>query len=156
MSGDPFSEAFDLFVESNRISVDAEGIKIPHMVFSKAGKLTLCALAVSPDEMYQHLARTLVSERPDEIVFGMDRFILPDQGIATKDALSVSYWNGTIWVFGMIPYTFDPPTFGPVVWDSIHWNITLAREMASAWKHIKAAPHREPHPAMTTFKLTGN
>lgn len=143
------SQVLESFWELNRMSVDAEGIAIPHCVYSNAeGGLTAAALALPPAEIYVQVARFLVRDRPDELVFGIDRFTKPGQGIETADALSVSHWVNGRWRFGMIAYCFSAARFDAINWGYAYWNQMLANEMNSNWKHIKNAPHREPSPAM--------
>ena len=139
---------FESFFELNRMSVDEEGIKIPHCLHEKDGQITASALAIAPTEVYEYIARILVRERPESLVFGLDRYVLNGQGIDTDDVMSVSLWAAGRWRFGIIPYTFSPSRFGPVIWDNTQFNAMLAKEMTSAWKRISNAPHREPSPAM--------
>lgn len=148
-------ELINLFRMLNSDSIDAEGIKIPNAVAIKDEKQIIAGMAIcGPDagvDYYKAVARILVAERPDQFIFGMDRFTKPGQGIETDSCLSVHYWNGEAWRFGVIPYQFDPHFFGEIDWDNSFWCGpfgALAIEMGSSWKSIKAAPHRQPSPAM--------
>lgn len=138
------------FWELNRASVDEAGIRIPHAVFRSGDKLTAAALALGGQgtDTYAAIGRFLVRERPDELVFGMDRFTKPGQGISTRDCLTVHHWTGRAWRFGVIAYQFDPPIFEEIDWDNGFWAAALVDEMARMWTAIKNAPHREPSPAM--------
>lgn len=140
------------FWELNRGGVDAEGVRVPNAVASKDGKLGVYAMAMyGPEtgmEIYAAVARVLVGERPDELVFALDRFARPGQGVRTGDFLSVHHWTGRAWRFGVIAYQYEPPIFDPIDWDNAFWRNALTEEMARTWGRITAAPHREPSPAM--------
>jgi hypothetical protein len=142
------SDVLEAFHRMNGISLDEEGIKIPHMVVAASDGLQMHALALKPEEIYVHVARVLVRERPRELVFGMDRYTTPAQGVVTKDCLSVAHWTGSVWRFGVIAYQFQPRIWAPIDWGNKFWIDGLTREMTSAWRGITNAPHRQPSPAM--------
>jgi hypothetical protein len=147
-------EIVKMFCDLNRRGVNAEGIRVPNAVMSKAGAYTIAGIAMFGEEAgidtYKAMARMLVIDRPDQLIFGIDRFVKPGQG-ETDDALSVHFWDGQLWHFGIIPYRFDPPFFGDIDWQNSFWcgsQGALACEMRNTWKVIRAAPHRRSSPAM--------
>ena len=72
-----------------------------------------------PVSVLTHCLGRLIDERPRHLVFGMDRFSLPDQGVNTSDFVSVYFWDDDGWRFGILEY--ENEKIVGLRWDCEFW-----------------------------------
>jgi hypothetical protein len=109
------------FQECVKGLLDSEGV-YPHvLVFEKSDGTTQIEFIDlrEPICVLTHCLDRLIAERPKYLVFGMDRFSLPDQGVNTKDFVSVYFWDDDGWRFGILEYD-NEKTVG-LRWDCDFW-----------------------------------
>ena len=82
----PIPDVFHGIVAS---AIDAEGV-FPHQCLYRCGdKHTMVALDLTPAEtVYGWLKKILAKEKPDELIFGLDRFCKPGQGTTLGDCIT--------------------------------------------------------------------
>ena len=86
--------------------LDSEGV-YPHVLVYEKGDGTGGIEFIDEREpicVLTHALDRLIEERPKYLVFGMDRFSLPEQGVNTKDFVAVYFWDDEGWRFGILEY----------------------------------------------------
>lgn len=120
----------DQFHDWGSSCIDEEGFGITKGIIRMAGGgLAMAVLHLSASEVYQHLLRVWSTERPEEIVFALDRHAAPNQG-TTLDSL-VAGWHFTKHEPRpfIIEYQHAPRTVKPIQWDNEWWNASLTSEL---------------------------
>jgi hypothetical protein len=109
--------------------IDDEGV-FPHqmIVLKKDGSVTMLSLSVNPPSMFKEMARWKAMPDTAELVFGLDRFCLPDQGTTLGDCVACLHWDGILWRTFIVEYQNEPRIVKPVDRDNAWWNATMRRE----------------------------
>ncbi len=128
------------FLKMNSIMIDANGIRLPQAIAKmRDGTLTIIGLdgAGGPLFCYAALAQLVRQSVPVELVFGLDRYCLPDQGTELCDVLSVHHYRfGHGWRYGIIEYQHKPRVVKPIAWDHPWWTERLNRETLSHFRNF--------------------
>lgn len=117
--------------------IDEDGI-FPHplLAVSRDDTAMIGALAVPPADVYASIVMMLVKEDPKELIFGMDRYVKPEQGNPFKDCLGGCYYNGTLWKPFIIDYQHEPRIVNPIRWDNECWNVRLTHELLGVFDGV--------------------
>jgi ParB/RepB/Spo0J family partition protein len=102
----PLPDAYHRIIS---IAIDAEGV-FPHQCIFRCGeKQTMAALDLNPAEtVYSWLRQTLAKEKPDELIFGLDRFCKPGQGTTLGDCITGAWLAVSTWNPFVIEYQHEP------------------------------------------------
>lgn len=117
------------FEECVKGLLDEKGV-YPHvLVYEKDdGSSTLEFIDLrEPITILCHCLDRLVEERPKHLVFGMDRFSMPEQGVNTKDFVSVYFWDDGGWRFGILEY--ENEKIVGLRWDCDFWKSRMEGEI---------------------------
>ena len=109
--------------------LDEQGV-YPHVLVFEKGDGTSCMEFIDlrePISVLCHCLDRLVEERPKHLVFGMDRYSMPNQGVNTTDFVSVYFWDDDGWRFGVLEYA-DEKVVG-MRWDCDFWNKRMEGEI---------------------------
>ena len=109
--------------------LDEEGV-FPHvLVFEKSDGVTQIEFIDlrEPVNVLCHCLDRLIEERPKHLIFGMDRYSMPDQGVATKDFVAVYFWDDGGWRFGVLEYANEKVV--GLRWDCDFWKQRLEGEI---------------------------
>ena len=112
------------------VSIGAEGV-YPHQCYHrKNGEATLSALALNrPIECYAYVAGIIRKDKPDELIFGLDRFCKEGQGTTLKDCIGGAHWDGILWTPFIIEYQHEPRIVKPIDWQNECWNRFITSEL---------------------------
>lgn len=116
--------------------LDNNGV-YPHvLVFEKSDGVTNIEFIDQrePGMALAHSLNRLIEERPKYLVFGVDRFSLPDQGVNTKDFVSVYFWDDDAWRFGIIEYEHEKVV--GLRWDCEFWKGQMEKEIKMAMARL--------------------
>lgn len=113
-------------------TLDNNGV-FPHILIFEKSDSSIQKEFINLSEPYHvlcHCLNRLVEERPKYLVFGLDRYAMPDQGVNTTDFLSFYFWDDGAWRFGIIEYQ-DEKIVG-TRWDCTFWNNKQELEIKQA------------------------
>jgi len=114
-------------------SIDRDGVWPHQCLDRRAGVLSMSAIALrDPQQVYQVLRARVFSERPDELVYGLDRFCRPGQGTTLGDCIAGAYWGGAGWNPFIIEYQHEPRIVKPVFFGNATWNDFITRELCGS------------------------
>lgn len=124
------------FLDINASSLDEGGIyPIMCMFRNKADEITCASMAVAGLTIATDTMRSvskLLQNGMVECAFGIDQSFKKDQGLQfhAEDFLSIFYWDGERFWYGVMQYYFSEKSKGvhPVDWDNKYWNTMLRRE----------------------------
>lgn len=109
----------------------ANGI-FPHILLyeKQDGTTAVCAMALQPEELYVAIRKIIETEKPVQIVYGMDRSNKEGQGIDIKyhSVLTIAYYSIGIWSIGAMPYS-SQDEIGEVQWNNDWWNTCVKKEL---------------------------
>ena len=138
MSAAPEMPLTVMYHEWMAATVDEDGFEMPYgLVLDDDGQITVMALALTPDQAYQHMLKHWTEHRPAEMIFAIDRYAKPGQGTTLRDLMAG-------WHFikadprprpFVVEYQFDPRLVKPIEWDNLHWNAALTRELSGHLRH---------------------
>lgn len=118
-----------MFLELNFGILDETGIHPSQGIAVFPDKQIIMAFADVQGAM-RHI-RQVFLQKPESLIFGLDRFLKDEQGTQLGDGLSVSYYRNGRWRFGIIEYQFEPRIVKEVNWTNQFWNRALAAEVRS-------------------------
>lgn len=134
-------EEFERMVQ---VGIDEEGV-YPHpgMFIDIDGKTNICALDLTPDQIYQWFWNQVSIENVREIIFGLDRTTKPGQGTEFDDVLTCVHWREDLddgpdpkwhrcWRVGVINYQYQPDgntVVRPIDWDNTFWRQQMGAEV---------------------------
>lgn len=146
----------EIFFHANALGIDENGIRIPNMIVSNGDGYDVHGLGFHGPNLalltYKHVASVYLRQRPQQLIFGMDRYALPDQDIPTKDFLSVHFWTGKIWRLGVLAYQHEPRIVHPIDWQTTTMRAALRKEMESVFGNL-ASKSGAPLPTPLTVPL---
>lgn len=126
MNDKPLPETFHALVAS---SINEDGVYPHHCLSLKDGKLTMQALMIDPMQVYVVALKFVTKEKPDELIFGLDRFCKEDQGTTLKDCIAGAHWDGKTWRPFIIEYQHEPRIVKPLDWENETWNQFVTNEL---------------------------
>lgn len=107
------------------------------LVLNEVGELSVIAFAgdVSPEQIWELVNRHVGDPQVKEIIFGIDRWSKPGQGVDTSSLVTVYHYRRDVepedgampFRFGIIPY--DENGAWPVIWDHPFWSSVQRREV---------------------------
>lgn len=108
--------------------MDEKGV-FPHvMIHEKNGENAVEFLDLrEPTDVISRALNILIDKRPAHLVFGLDRFSQPDQGLSTNDFVSVYFWDDGGWRFGVIEY--QDQIARAIMWDNVYWKTVMEKEI---------------------------
>lgn len=125
----------DLFHDLIARSIDAKGV-YPHQCLytHDGGKLVLSALDFKAEQVYRYLLTVMLEKKPEEIVFGLDRFCKEGQGTTLGDCITGAHWNaksaGTpLWRPFVIEYQHEPRIVKPMDFENRFWNSRIISDL---------------------------
>lgn len=124
------------FVKHVEAILEPRGV-FPHVALWRlAGenKLNMAAIAINePDQVLGYVLDRLINEPVEELVFGLDRYSKPGQGVSTKDFLCVyHYLADEGWLYGVLEYQYKPRIFKPIHWRHPVWAEIMAGDVEHA------------------------
>ncbi len=87
-----------------------------------------------PIDVMSHCLKCLIKERPKYLVFGMDRFSGPEQGVNTSDFVSVYFWDDGGWRFGVLEYRNEKIV--ELRWNCEFWKKRMEGEVRMALSRL--------------------
>jgi hypothetical protein len=127
------AEAFHALIAS---SIDAVGVYPHKCLHVKDGKLTMAAIMINdPGQVYAALLAICLNKKPDEIIFGLDRYCKPGQGTTLGDCITGANFAAGVWKPFVIEYQHEPRIVQPIQWDNPFWNAHVMDEL----RHFRLA-----------------
>lgn len=149
--------------EMNSQFIENGNLEIPHaVVVMKDGSRAVLALAMRGDKVSK-LIYDVIKQQIDagarEICFVIDRFCKENQGTTHSSLLSIHYYDGAIWQFGIAEY--DADHVEPICWNNKFWNEALINEGAGCLGGIRVnktgeAPRPPKLATIEQFRNTEN
>lgn len=104
------------------VSVNADGVfPLPSLHVEPSGSMTMQCNAFYGETLIEAARRPLTGDAT-EIICCLDRFARPGQGCEFSDLLTVYYFDGRGWRFGVKEYRFGTPTvIKPIDWTKKFW-----------------------------------
>ena len=86
---------------------------------------------INPPMVHVVMAAQIGQPGVREVIYGLDRFVLPNQPAETQDIVTAAWWRrGRGWKFGVISYRPEPDKIVlPWDWGSTFWNTIMRNEM---------------------------
>ncbi len=129
-------ELIDSYFRMVSDSIDEEGVRIPPVFVTKMdGSLDITAVSGPPHLIISTVRRAIRDENSCEIIFGLDRFTKPGQGIEFNDAFAGACGHRAagkfIWTPYVMGYQYEPRVVLPVDWSNVFWNESVRSELQS-------------------------
>jgi hypothetical protein len=119
-------------------TVDENGFEIPHGLIRLAdGTMTVVALAVPPAEAYKVMISQFDPTQAVEMIFALDRFTKPGQGINLGDVMAGFHvTRGAGPRPFIVEYQFAPRIVKPIEWTNVWWNAALIGELTATLRQL--------------------
>lgn len=94
------------------------------------GRFTASVFAVDPTEVHALMADRTADPQVSEVVFALDRWAGPGQGVEYPDLLTVFHWlprRG--WRMAVVQYRVEPRDVKPYDWDNAFWLTACADDL---------------------------
>jgi hypothetical protein len=136
------------FLDINASSLDWNGIYPVMCMFRDRDDEMICAsMAVDGADVLRGVLNILTKQPIVECAFGIDRIFAKDQGLQfhAEDFLSIFYWDGERFWYGVMQYYFSEKHKGvhAVDWDNSWWNkiLSLEQDRFNVESILKLAQH---------------
>ena len=115
--------------QPSKMDDGSTGILPTHGVLLKEEKLTMIAYMIPPVDQLKMVRTTMLTEKPEEFVFGMDRFYKDGQGIDKiwHSFLTIYHYKDGNWKIGVMPYNDN--AVGEIDWNNAFWTSMAMREL---------------------------
>lgn len=115
-------------------AIDEQGV-FPHQCLDiKDGKVTMSAVAINdPAQAYVYVKSIMLTRKPDQLAFGLDRFCKEGQGTTLNDCITGAYRNEGTWKPFVIEYQNEPRIVKPIDWENAFWNERIMEDL----RHFK-------------------
>lgn len=133
----PLEEMFHGLV---KLSIEAHGVYPHHMLVRTDEGVEVYALDLKPAQAFAYFLRATL--KAQEVVFGLDRFTLPDQGTTLGDVVTCAHFrregDQVTLRIGIIEYQHDPRIVKPWDWENSFWNQRMLEELGLAKERMQA------------------
>jgi hypothetical protein len=104
----------------------------------RQGKTTMYNIHhINPEMVHVTMVSQTIVATTLELVYGLDRFVLPGQPAELTDIVTAAWWKrGRGWKFGVIPYRPPPDKLVlPWDWNNRFWNDIMRSELFRCWSN---------------------
>jgi hypothetical protein len=131
------------FLFMSKTSINDEGIYPHHLIYMVNDKMSVASLMLKPEEVYAAVAKVMRTEKPSQLIVGLDRVNKDGQGVDMKyhSVLTIAYYALGMWSVGAMPYA-SKDDVGEVVWSNAWWNTHVRKEL-KAFSPIASDPSDE-------------
>lgn len=86
---------------------------------------------INPEMVHVVMAGQTLRAGVREVVYGLDRYVLPGQPAEFRDIVTAAWWRkGRGWKFGVISYRPEPDKLVlPWDWGNVFWNTLMRDEL---------------------------
>ena len=114
--------------------IDEQGVYPQQLLHITDGELSCCSLMLDPPQIVP-LAKKLVAQGAEELIFGLDRTTRPGQGTEFADVLTCAHYKDGEWRVGVINYQHEPRIVRDWDWNNEFWTEAVLYELGLSKTH---------------------